>query len=108
MTTVQQRQLLIATSIGSALMLVGAAIGDWPYGYFTLLRWGVCTAAVLVGFLAYGWQRIWAVVAFGFVAILFNPLAPVHLARTIWQPIDIVAAVLFLVAIALVKAPAKA
>jgi hypothetical protein len=36
---------------------------------------------------------------FAIVAILFNPVVPVHLTRHAWAPIDIAAAILFLASI---------
>ena len=105
MTAAQDRQVLITASAGAAIMLIAAVIGDWPYGFFTLLRWVVCAAAILVGIRAYGWQRIWAVPIFALIAILFNPLVPVYLSRSTWQPIDMLSAVLFLLAAIVVKSP---
>ena len=40
---------------------------------------------------------MWAVWLFGFIAVLFNPLIPIHLSREIWQPVDIVCGILFMV-----------
>lgn len=31
----------------------------------------------------------------GIIAIIFNPIKPIHLSKGIWQPIDFVAAVIF-------------
>ena len=83
-------------SIIAAVMLLGA-LAEWPYGYYQLLRFVVCGASVFVAFKAYEWQKIWAVWMFGFIALLFNPLIPIHLTREIWQPIDFVCAILFIV-----------
>lgn len=41
---------------------------------------------------------MWAIVMFGVIALLFNPIVPVHLSRSIWSPIDIAAAVAFIAA----------
>lgn len=80
----------------AAVMLLGA-LGRWPYGYYQLLRWVTCGAAIWIAFLAYDWQKKWATWLFGFVAVLFNPLLPIHLTREIWQPIDLLCAVFFIV-----------
>ena len=84
----------------AAIMLLGA-LGGWPYSYFVLLRWVVCIAAIFVTYKASEWNHQWALWSFGFLAILFNPLMPIHLTRELWKPIDIASAVMF--AIALVK-----
>ncbi len=99
----EHRLLLTFAALVATVLLVGALRDGWPYGYFTLLRWVVCAAGVVVAWIAYSWGRSWAVAVFALVAILFNPLAPVYLSRETWQPIDIAVAALFLVAIPLVK-----
>ena len=80
-----------------ALMLI-AAVLPWPYGYYVFLRLVVCIVA--------GWltaehvrheQAIsgWAV-SFGIIAILYNPVVPVHLTREIWTPLNLGTAAVFL------------
>jgi hypothetical protein len=89
-------------SIVAALMLLGA-LGDWPYGYYQLLRWVICGAGIWVAVTAYNWQKLWATWLFGIIAVLFNPLIPIHLSRELWQPIDLICALLFIVNIFLLK-----
>ena len=78
-------------------VLLVAALAPLPYGYYTLMRIVVCAAA---GFLAWahfgreGGVGAWSVLL-GLVAVLFNPIIPIHLSRGIWAPIDIGAAVIF-------------
>ena len=79
-------------------MLFGA-IAEWPYGYYTLLRWITCIASILVVFQAFEKNIDWAKVLFIVIAILFNPLAPIYLSRSIWIPLDIITAILFIFAI---------
>jgi hypothetical protein len=82
------------------------ALATLPYGYYRLLRWVVCGASIFVAFTAYNWKKIWATWLFGFIALLFNPLIPIYLSREVWQPIDVICALLFFVAIFL-KEPEK-
>ena len=93
-------------AIVAALMLLGA-LGHWPYGYYQLLRLVTCGAAVWVAVVAYGWRKLWATWLFGFIAVLFNPLIPIHLSRELWQPIDVVCTLLFVAAAFLLKKPAE-
>jgi hypothetical protein len=79
-------------------MLFGAIV-EWPYGYYTLLRWITCMASILVAFQAFEKNIDWAKVVFIIIAILFNPLAPSYLSRSTWMPIDIITAILFIFAI---------
>ena len=101
----QKRPHLIPCIV-AAVILFGA-LGDWPYGYYQLIRWITCGAAVWVAVLAYGWEKNWATVVFAIVAVLFNPLVPIHLSRDLWQPIDVICAVLFVVVGLILKKPAK-
>ena len=69
--------VLIATA-GFAFV----AIADLPYGYYRLLRWVACAVAVA-----------WAL---GLVALVFNPLVPVHFEKATWRVLDAAAGVSFL------------
>ena len=83
--------------VAPALLLI-AALLPWPYGYYGLLR---LVVFVVCGWMAYEQWRFddavsgW-VVAFGGVALLYNPFIPVHLTREIWSVVNIATAVLFL------------
>jgi hypothetical protein len=79
------------------IMLFGA-LGQWPYGYFVLLRWVVTAGAIILAINAFEKNIDWAKVVFIFIAILFNPIALVHLSREIWIPIDVIAGVIFVFA----------
>ena len=87
----------------AALLLL--AILPWPYGYFNFLRLAV---SILAGWLAYEQWKLddavsgW-VVALGGVALLYNPVLPVHLTREIWGAINLLTAFLFLSHLALLR-----
>ena len=81
-------------SIIAAIMLI-LALAPWPYSYYKLLRIVICCVGVYMAFMAYGWQKLWASWLFGLIAVLFNPLIPINLPRELWQPVDLVSAVLF-------------
>jgi hypothetical protein len=92
-------------AIAVALMLFGA-LASWPYGYYQILRFVVCGVGAYIAYMAYNWQKVWAMWLFGVIAILFNPIVPIHLARDIWQPIDLMCALLFVAIAVILKAPA--
>lgn len=92
--------------VGAAVLLV-LAVAKWPYGYYVLLRWATCAAAIFVAYKAYVWKSIWAVWLFGFVAVLFNPLFRIHLTRDIWQPINVVTAAAFVVVVFVLRQPSE-
>ena len=82
--------LLICTGL---LLL---ALADLPIGYYTLLRIVVSIGAVAVVVTEFDNGINFWVIAFGLVAILFNPLIPVYLGnKGAWIPIDIITAILF-------------
>lgn len=92
------------SGVHSAFWLVPAAalllaLLPLPYGFYTFLRLAVCGAAALLAYrewAAGGTVTVWMVVL-GALALLFNPLVPVHLSREAWAPIDVGAALLFVV-----------
>jgi hypothetical protein len=80
-------------AVVAALLFI--AVAPLPYGFYTLLRIAVCLAAAFSAYADFtgartGWAIAWAV-----VAILFNPLIPVHLSKDIWMVLDIAAGALF-------------
>lgn len=74
------------------------ALANLPIGYFTFLRIVVTigSVAVIVNEIKNG-VNFWVII-FGLIAILFNPLIPIYLNdKSAWMPIDIIAAVIFLI-----------
>ena len=88
----------IFTKIIAIVMLLWA-LADNPYSYYQILRVVVCC---IVGYLAYvkytKSEIAWAWV-FGFIALLFNPIIPVHYKREAWIIIDIIVAVILMASI---------
>ncbi|HVU06625.1 MAG TPA: DUF6804 family protein [Candidatus Paceibacterota bacterium] len=77
----------------SGIMLLAAIPFGWPYFYFQLLRWVVCTTAIVNAYEANKKQRRrWVFIMAG-IAVLFNPIAPIFLSRGVWAIIDLAAAV---------------
>jgi hypothetical protein len=59
-----------------------------------LLRFVVCISAAIIAYRGWPKRAGWSV-AFGLVALLFNPLLIVSLDRATWVPIDVAVAVLY-------------
>jgi len=88
----------------AAIALLLGALREWPYDYYTLLRFVVCGVAARDAYFAYQsaetastpelqvrqQRRAWG---FGLMAALFNPFIPVHLDRDTWVVLDVGAAV---------------
>lgn len=91
----QTRPHLVPALIASALLF--GALAPLPYGYYQMLRWVVCGISIYIAYKAYKWDRKWATWLFAGCAVLFNPILPIYLTREIWQPIDIVCGLLFIV-----------
>lgn len=91
------------TSIISIIMLLLAIPAIWPYGYYILLRWVVTASAIFLIWVAYDLKKTFWLFSMVIVAILFNPIIPVHLDKETWVIIDFIVAVLFLISIFKVK-----
>ena len=82
--------LLVATS-----MLLVAVFLKLPYGYYQLTRWIVCGTAAYFAYQGYENKKpywLWPLVV---IALLFNPISPVHFIRGTWQVIDFIVAIIF-------------
>ena len=76
-----------------ALVLIATA--RLPYDYYTFTRLVVCAFAAFVAFFNFvedTAHRAWPVVL-GLIAVLFNPVIPIHLNRATWLYLDIGTAV---------------
>jgi hypothetical protein len=78
----------------AALSLI--ALAPMPYGYYTLLKIAVTGCAGVTAYLKYQNSDrsllLWTCVI---VAILFNPIIPIHLTREIWMFFNVAVAGLF-------------
>ncbi len=93
-----ESMISIVARVLSAGLLVWA-LDKHSYDYFVLLRWVVCATAAFTAYVASEQERIGWVWVFGIVALLFNPIIPVHLSRQTWAPIDIGTAIVMIVSL---------
>jgi len=82
-----------------AILFLLGALGDNPYGYYQLLRWIILAIGAYSAYLAYNAEKKGWTWIFGIIAVLFNPIIPFTFQRDIWQTIDVIVAVIFLVSI---------
>ncbi len=81
-------------AIVSATLLI-AALLPLPYGYYQVLRWVICLSAATLG--ATRWNHLpYSGSAVILVAIVFNPVSPIFLAKGVWAVVDIAGAAIFL------------
>ena len=83
-----------------AAVMLFAALDRHAYDYYTILHWVACGVAAFTAFQAaqnkkFGWLFVFVI-----VAIVLNPIAPLHLKRGTWAIVDAAAAVLLLLSIA--------
>jgi len=72
------------------------AFAPLPIGYYTFLRILVTISSVIITNEIKIGSTIWSIL-FGITALIFNPIIPIYLyQKSLWMPIDIVAAMLFL------------
>ena len=74
------------------VLLIIAPIISFPYGFYTFLRLVVTITAIiaLINSLKNEGGINNTSIIFGLVAILYNPLIPIHLSREIWMPINFI------------------
>ena len=90
-------------AIIAAAFLFSALIDGLPYGFFFLLRLIVCSCSVLISWQAYRFKKVKWVGIYIFIALLFNPLIPIHLSREVWGGIDFAVGVFFVFTVFLLK-----
>ena len=77
-----------------ALML---CLAPMPYGYYILVRY---FATIVFGLMAYQYyqeKKENLMIAFGALAVLFQPLLKVPLGRIVWNIVDVTIAIVLLV-----------
>ncbi|GEM_PF-1351143 len=83
-------------SIVSGALLLLAILPIWPDAYYELLRWIIFTSTIIVAWRrSHGIRPTIGLLLFGAIALLFNPIAPVHLNKFIWVVIYLISAIIF-------------
>lgn len=94
-----------AGTIIVAAILLFLALFSMPYGYYILLRFVVCGVSAYGTYFAVKFKRnAWAW-TFGIIAILFNPIIPIHLDKDTWAVIDVAVAGILLVSLSTLRQP---
>ncbi len=71
-------------------------LADMPYGYYQFVRIVAMIAFSIMAYQYYEMEKAPLAITFGGLALLFQPFIKVALGRTIWNIVDVVAA-LFLI-----------
>jgi len=83
------------------------ALANNPYGYYQFLRWVVAGVTGYSAYLAYKQGRNTWTWVLAITAILFNPIAPIHLDRETWSVLNIIIAAIIFTSIFKMKVVAK-
>ena len=86
----------VALTVLMAILLIVAAEGRHPYGFYIVLRTAATVGAAYWAVRVYhagprGWM--WAFLS---VALLLNPILSVRMQRSQWQPVDLWLGILLL------------
>lgn len=88
-------RLVTLFSISTLLFLI--ALADLPYWYYQLLRLATCAVCA---YSAVKTKREWIRWIFGVLAVLYNPVLPVHLNdKTVWTIINFATATFLWIAL---------
>ena len=88
---------IIARLIAAILLFL--ALAEHPYGFYKILRFVVCGVTAYGAYFSKNLARIGWAWTFGIIAVLFNPLIPVHLDRDTWAIIDVIVAIVIIVSV---------
>jgi len=73
-----------------AMLLI--ALARMPYDYYTLLRWTLCPINAYLAVCAFERRVNWVGYIFIAVAVIYNPIIPVHLSRGTWRVVNVMSA----------------
>ncbi len=84
----QNLPIIVMIIITSTVIAIGA-FERMPYGYYTLLRLFTCLSASVLAMMIT--EDRWLSLKYMLigVAILYNPIIPIHLGRKIWFPLNL-------------------
>lgn len=72
------------------VMLLWALYPENPYGYYILLRIICCAVFIYLAIQAVSDEKLGWVWVLGVIAVIYNPMIPIHLTREIWTIINLV------------------
>ena len=78
------------------LIIMSIGLLPMPYGYYNLSRTVVCVCSIYFAVQLLKKDDLVFVWVFGFLAILYNPIIPIHLyEKGIWIMVNIITGILF-------------
>ena len=72
-------------------------LAPMPYGFYSLIRFVAMIAFAIYAYVYYEKKSNTLAITFLSLAILFQPLLPIYLGRTLWNIVDVVVAIFLIV-----------
>lgn len=72
-------------------------LAPMPYGFYSLVRFVAMIAFAIYAYIYHEKKNNKLAVAFLSLAILFQPLLPIYLGRTLWNIVDVLVAIFLIV-----------
>ena len=75
-----------------------AAVLPLPYGFYMGLRWLIAAASIFLAWKEYELSETRVstyVVVFGAIALVYNPIMPLHLSKSLWVVLNLITAATF-------------
>jgi len=88
--------LQIPLMVCSLLLLVGAVV-DFPKDYYHVLRVAIFCTSIYAGLYALQIAKPFWLLVLAIVAILYNPIHRLHFERGVWDIMDVVTIIVFMV-----------
>jgi hypothetical protein len=76
------------------ILLLMLAVLPLPYAYYQIMRWIVCGFAIQI-ILNHSKINNWKAL-FCLIAIIYNPINPIHLEKTIWMVVNTISAIIWI------------
>jgi len=89
--------------ITAILLLISLA--NLNIGYYNFLRWVVTSSSIYMAIISFREKVEVGVWVFGLLALLFNPIFPFYLSKSLWRSVDVVAAIIHIVSIRFINKP---
>ncbi|MBR4155895.1 MAG: hypothetical protein IKU01_04225 [Bacteroidales bacterium] len=68
-------------------------LANMPYGFYNLVRFVAMIAFAVYAYFYYEKKKDKLAIAFLSLAVLFQPLLPIHLGRILWEIVDVIVAI---------------
>lgn len=78
------------------VVLIIAALSDWPYFMYVLLRLFICGSAIYLAIKLYSRHSVPLTWLFGAIGALFNPILPVKMSKADWETTNGIIAAVFI------------